>query len=339
MKLWVCFGVWNIGESLGKFLDELETLWKELFPSSYGIEEEKFLPPNLLNRNNVVPLAIDDGSTDERTLAILKERGVRTIHHPENRGTAQALLSAMRFLEENQEEVLMGDHMAWLNADGEHDPRYLVPLYKKVSEGEADLALGQLSYQGCHLSKLDELFNRFMGAIQGEVIFSEGKWLLHNAPGCWVMRADILPLIRPLYEEYLRFAEAEMGSSVRWGEVLMLLMVLKHFGLEIDSDSAFLSRKSAPSRPTQKILDQASTNILNLELLAQFFRKMVSDKFDLRCITGPVGGTKEASVRTIREARERFRSWRDEAGARFGVGREVRYKGKLLYIVGLCGRG
>lgn len=81
-------------------------------------------------------LVIDDGSRDDtREKAI--ESGARVISHPFNLGYGTALQTGYKYaLEKGYDELLQMD------ADGQHDPSYLMDLLSVVRKGEADVAIG-----------------------------------------------------------------------------------------------------------------------------------------------------------------------------------------------------
>jgi glycosyltransferase involved in cell wall biosynthesis len=81
-------------------------------------------------------LVVDDGSTDA-TAAVARAAGVTVVRHPINLGVGGALQTGFRYAVERGYEVGVQ-----LDADGQHDPRYLPDLTRPVLEGRCDVAIG-----------------------------------------------------------------------------------------------------------------------------------------------------------------------------------------------------
>jgi len=102
--------------------------------------EEASLPATLRELMATAPdvdvLVVDDGSTDA-TAAVARTAGVAIVRHPINLGVGGALQTGFRFAFERGYEVGVQ-----LDADGQHDPRYLAELTRPVIEGTCDVAIG-----------------------------------------------------------------------------------------------------------------------------------------------------------------------------------------------------
>ena len=81
-------------------------------------------------------LVIDDGSRDD-SAQVARERGVAVVRHAINLGVGGALQTGFRYAVERGYEVAVQ-----LDADGQHDPRFLPALIEPVLAGECDLAIG-----------------------------------------------------------------------------------------------------------------------------------------------------------------------------------------------------
>jgi glycosyltransferase involved in cell wall biosynthesis len=71
-------------------------------------------------------IVVDDGSTD-RTGDIAREAGAAVIRHPESLGNGAAVKAGAR--------AASGEYLAFMDGDGQHDPREFVPLLEKIGDG------------------------------------------------------------------------------------------------------------------------------------------------------------------------------------------------------------
>lgn len=105
-----------------------------------ALDEEASLPRILGEVRAVAPgfdlLVIDDGSRD-RTAEVARSLAVAVVSHPFNLGVGAALQTGFRWA------VARGyDIVVQLDADGQHDPRFLDALCAPVVEGTCDVAIG-----------------------------------------------------------------------------------------------------------------------------------------------------------------------------------------------------
>ena len=122
-------------------------------------------------------IVVDDGSTDA-TADAAEQAGATVIRHPESLGNGAAVKSGAR--------AARGDVLAMLDGDGQHDPRELRSLLKKLQEGY-HMAIGARD-SGSHAS-IGRLFaNGFYNELAS---FLSGRRIADLTSGFRVARADL----------------------------------------------------------------------------------------------------------------------------------------------------
>ncbi|MBL4850509.1 MAG: glycosyltransferase family 2 protein [Planctomycetes bacterium] len=81
-------------------------------------------------------LIVDDGSVDS-TARVARSHGATVVRHPFNMGYGAALQTGYKFASRRHYEVLVQ-----IDADGQHDPAYIVPLARRILEGHSDACVG-----------------------------------------------------------------------------------------------------------------------------------------------------------------------------------------------------
>lgn len=119
MRVLIVVPAYNEAESIGRTLEELQ----------------KQVP-----QYDVV--VVNDGSTDE-TAAVCRAQGVKTLALPDNFGIAGAVQTGMRYAHR-----LGYDAAVQIDADGQHDPRYIPDLVSRMEETGADLVIGSRFVDG-----------------------------------------------------------------------------------------------------------------------------------------------------------------------------------------------
>lgn len=91
-------------------------------------------------------VVINDGSCD-RTARVAALAGAKVISHPYNMGYGAALQTGYKFARENGYKLL-----AQIDADGQHDPIYILDMLDLVRQGATDIVIGSrfLEKSGYH---------------------------------------------------------------------------------------------------------------------------------------------------------------------------------------------
>ena len=127
-------------------------------------------------------IVVDDGSTDE-TAELARNAGAQVVRHPESLGNGAAVKAGAR--------AATGEIIAFMDGDGQHDPRMLEPLLRQIDEGY-DMAVGARD-SGSH-ANIGRLFAN--GLYNGIASMMSGRKILDLTSGFRVARA-------PLFKQFL----------------------------------------------------------------------------------------------------------------------------------------
>lgn len=126
---------------------------------------------------NAEIIVVDDGSTDD-TAALAEASGAKVIRHPESLGNGAAVKSGAR--------AASGDILAFLDGDGQHDPRELGRLLEKLDAGY-QMAVGARD-SGSHAS----VGRLFANGVYNEIAsLLTGRKILDLTSGFRVVRASL----------------------------------------------------------------------------------------------------------------------------------------------------
>ncbi len=122
-------------------------------------------------------IVVDDGSTD-RTAEIAENAGATVVTHPDSLGNGAAVKSGAR--------AASGDVLAFMDADGQHDPREFGKLLDKLDDGYS-MAIGARK-PGSHASVGRLFANGFYNELAS---LMTGRKVLDLTSGFRVARAEL----------------------------------------------------------------------------------------------------------------------------------------------------
>jgi glycosyltransferase involved in cell wall biosynthesis len=108
-------------------------------------------------------IVVDDGSTDN-TLEVCSAHGVRLVSHPYSSGNGAAVKSGVR--------AARGEVLAFMDADGQHDPDLIPRLLEKLDEGY-DMVVGARTagaHAGAHRFAANAFYNWFASWMIGRPV-------------------------------------------------------------------------------------------------------------------------------------------------------------------------
>ncbi len=108
-------------------------------------------------------LVVNDGSSDA-TAYLARKAGAVVVSHPFNMGYGVACQTGFKYARRHDY-----DYVVQMDADGQHEPRYILDLLAAVMEPHVDVALGSRwlglkKYEGPLLRKFGKFFFGFMAA-------------------------------------------------------------------------------------------------------------------------------------------------------------------------------
>jgi glycosyltransferase involved in cell wall biosynthesis len=122
-------------------------------------------------------IVVDDGS-DDATAEVARDAGATVVQHPESLGNGAAIKAGAR--------AATGDIIAFMDGDGQHDPRELGPLLDKLDAGY-DMVVGARNI-GSHAS-VGRLFAN--GLYNAVATWLTGRPILDLTSGFRVARANL----------------------------------------------------------------------------------------------------------------------------------------------------
>ena len=96
-----------------------------------------------IERVGLVPIVVDDGSTD-RTYEISKKMNIVVIRHGENRCKGEALKTGFNFILKNLPKIR---NVVIVDADMQYSPKESIKILEPLVRGEADLVMGYRNWR------------------------------------------------------------------------------------------------------------------------------------------------------------------------------------------------
>lgn len=133
-------------------------------------------------------LVVNDGSTDKTTEKVKETKAV-LINHPYNLGYGVAVQTGYKYALENNYDIV-----AQVDADGQHDPRYISEMVKLLKRRKLDIVVGSrfLERTGYHASLTRRIGMVFFSYIVG---FVTGRKVTDSTSGYQVIDKNVLPFL------------------------------------------------------------------------------------------------------------------------------------------------
>lgn len=135
-----------------------------ILPALNEGESLRNLLPNIVNElPGAEIIVVDDGSNDD-TKDICDHKNIRCVSHPYTKGNGAAIKTGAR--------IAKGDVIVFMDADGQHDPKDIHKLLKKIDEGY-DMAIGaRAASSQASIGRLcaNSFYNWFASFIVGQKI-------------------------------------------------------------------------------------------------------------------------------------------------------------------------
>lgn len=144
-------------------------------------------------------IVVDDGSTDD-TGRLAQKAGAVVLWHRENMGKGVALRTGFRHVVQGQYQGVIV-----LDADGQHDARFIPDFLRRVTQGEVDMLIGSRMDHVGAMPWIRILTNRLTSACISALA---RRKIPDSQSGYRYIRADVLKALRLRATRY--DAESEM---------------------------------------------------------------------------------------------------------------------------------
>lgn len=147
-----------------------------------NIENTLSLIPKNISENLEV-IVIDDGSTD-KTSEIAERYGATIIKHPTNKGNGAAIQTGIEYCRHNKSAITI-----IIDADGQHEPRYIKKFIKPIVEDGYDYVIGNRFRYHYDMRLVKKVCSRVMSAI---ISFTLGQKISDPTMGYRAISAKVL---------------------------------------------------------------------------------------------------------------------------------------------------
>jgi glycosyltransferase involved in cell wall biosynthesis len=124
--------------------------------------------PSHIHSMTVVPIVVDDGSTDA-TASVAKHHGALVLRHLTNLGAGAATITGLRAA-----QALGADVIVTMDSDGQHDPAETESLVQALFDGPFDVVIGSriLTRAGMPLTRIaaNLLMNAMTFVVYGKIV-------------------------------------------------------------------------------------------------------------------------------------------------------------------------
>lgn len=115
------------------------------------------IPKDISEKLDIV--VVDDGSTDN-TLKIASKYDTIIIQHPINKGNGAAIQTGLDFCKNANYDIVI-----IIDADGQHEPSYIIDFIKPIVEGHYDYVIGNRFYYFYDMTIVKKVCSRVMSFI------------------------------------------------------------------------------------------------------------------------------------------------------------------------------
>lgn len=157
-------------------LDEEETIGKVI----------REIPSNELEaRGCKVEIVVVDGHSQDRTIEVARKEGAKVILQ-KGRGKGWGVRTAF--------EQLNSDFLFMIDADYTYPPKYIIPMFEMLKNGECDVVIGT-RLQGKIMKGAMSRFNYFGNRVitlLGNTLFPNGHKVSDICTGLWGFKGDVI---------------------------------------------------------------------------------------------------------------------------------------------------
>ncbi|MFX0186752.1 MAG: glycosyltransferase family 2 protein [Candidatus Hodarchaeota archaeon] len=123
------------------------------------------MPRNISDKFEVI--VIDDGSSD-KTVEIANQFDTTVIRHPKNKGNGAAIQTGLDYCRDNDKEIVL-----IIDADGQHEPRYIKDFIKPIVEDGYDYVIGNRFRYHYNMRLVKKVASRIMSFVVSFVLRQE----------------------------------------------------------------------------------------------------------------------------------------------------------------------